>query len=118
MKIAFDFDGTLEFIKIQEIAQQKIEEGHEVWIVTSRWDKLNQDKYLLKGMNKSIRDKKIEQLNNVAKKLNISVHYTNMGWKGMFLEKNLFDVLYDDNIKEKEYLINCKFIDVKEIICN
>jgi len=116
MKIAFDFDGTLEFVKIQEIAQQKRKEGHEVWIVTSRWDKLNQDKYLVNGMKKSLRDKKVKQLDDIATKLNIPVHYTNMGWKGWFLETNLFDVLYDDNTVEKGYLTKCKFIDVKEIL--
>ena len=34
----FDFDGTLSRKDVQSFAKQMIDEGHEVWIVTSRFD--------------------------------------------------------------------------------
>ena len=35
-KISFDFDSTLSRKDIQKYAKQLIEEGHDIWIVTSR----------------------------------------------------------------------------------
>ena len=36
MKIAFDFDGTLEYLQLQKIAKEYLDNEHEVWIVTTR----------------------------------------------------------------------------------
>lgn len=36
MKISFDFDDTLDRPDIQNLAEQFINEGHEVWIVSNR----------------------------------------------------------------------------------
>ena len=36
MKISFDFDSTLSEAKIQKLAKKFINDGHEVWITTSR----------------------------------------------------------------------------------
>ena len=38
MKVSFDFDSTLSRKDVQEFAKQLVNEGHEVWIVTSRFD--------------------------------------------------------------------------------
>jgi len=38
MKLSFDFDNTLSRKDVQAFAKQMVEEGHEVWIVTSRFD--------------------------------------------------------------------------------
>lgn len=35
-KISFDFDGTMSRKDIRKYAKKLIEEGHDVWIVTSR----------------------------------------------------------------------------------
>ena len=104
MKIAFDFDGTLEFKNIQKIAKKLIKEGNEVWIVTSRYDLDNQYNYVLNGMKEKYLRKKVKQLNKIKEKLSIPVHYTNMNWKGSFLEENNFDLLYDDNQIEEDHL--------------
>ena len=37
MKVSFDFDGTLSRKVVQKLAKELVEEGHEVWIVTSRF---------------------------------------------------------------------------------
>lgn len=36
MKVSFDFDSTLDKPSIQSFAKSLIEQGHEIWIVTSR----------------------------------------------------------------------------------
>lgn len=36
MKISFDFDSTLEYSRVQDLAKKFIDAGHEVWITTSR----------------------------------------------------------------------------------
>ena len=37
MKVSFDFDGTLSRKDVQKLAKELVSEGHEVWIVTSRF---------------------------------------------------------------------------------
>ena len=36
MKVSFDFDGTLRRLDVQQYAKSLVEDGHEVWIVTTR----------------------------------------------------------------------------------
>lgn len=36
MKLSFDFDGTLRRPDVQKYAKSLVEDGHEVWIVTTR----------------------------------------------------------------------------------
>ena len=36
MKVSFDFDGTLSNKDVQSFAKQLVDDGHDVWIVTSR----------------------------------------------------------------------------------
>ena len=38
VKISFDFDSTLSIDSVQVLAMKLIKEGHEVWIVTSRFE--------------------------------------------------------------------------------
>jgi len=40
MKISFDFDGTLADGKIQDLAKSLVDAGHDVWILTARWERL------------------------------------------------------------------------------
>ena len=37
-KVSIDFDGTLSRKDVQAFAKRMVDEGHEVWIVTSRFD--------------------------------------------------------------------------------
>ncbi len=105
MKIAFDFDGTLEYKQVQNIAEKKIKEGHEVWIVTSRFDTLNREKYLASGMSEEKLKLKEKTLFDVAAKLKIPkerIHFTNLASKRKFLVKNEFDIIYDDDMNEHD----------------
>jgi hypothetical protein len=36
MKVSFDFDGTLRRGDVQQYAKSLVDDGHEVWIVTTR----------------------------------------------------------------------------------
>ena len=38
MKLSFDFDNTISRKDVQEFTKRLIDDGHEVWIVTSRFD--------------------------------------------------------------------------------
>ena len=42
-KVSFDFDGTLSRLDVQKYAKSLIEQGFEVWIVTSRLHEKNAD---------------------------------------------------------------------------
>jgi hypothetical protein len=87
MKISFDFDGILSEEYIQEIAKNYINDGHEVWITTSR---LSDDVAPSKYWNRD--------LFNVATKLGIPwnrIQFTNGDQKWKFLKD--FDLHYDDD---------------------
>ncbi|MCK9282647.1 MAG: hypothetical protein M0P71_18675 [Melioribacteraceae bacterium] len=105
MKIAFDFDGTLEFLELQELARELKERGHDVQIVTTRYDEENKCKYpFYKNMKQKQRDELHNDLYEVAKKLNIPYNFTNYVLKAQFLIDNNFDILIDDNSEEGDLL--------------
>jgi hypothetical protein len=101
MKIAFDFDGTLERNDVQILAKEIIDLGYHVEIVTTRWDEDNKHKYRFWGKLNYDKDNFHGDLYKVAGELKISYNFTNMQWKSEFLKINSFDVLVDDNYKEK-----------------
>lgn len=101
MKISFDFDGTLELPRIQEIAKTFIKAGHDVYITTSR--------------NMTLYDKYNEEIYIIAHELGIpdaKVRFTNDQPKYLFLKG--FDVHYDNDIVELEdinrWIPDCKTI--------
>lgn len=94
MKISFDFDGTLEHLPMQLLAKKYIEAGIEVFITTTRRDK--------------IKDMKIEnkEVFDIAKKVGIpvkNINFTNFEDKYKFVRE--YDIHYDDDELEIE-LIN------------
>lgn len=96
MKVAFDFDGTLEQREVQEYAKQLIEEGVEVWVVTTRWDENHKHKYPLNAT--------LDDLWEVVDRLGIPrwrVRFTCMKWKHEYLNGTNFVWHLDDN--EEEY---------------
>lgn len=103
MKIAFDWDGTLEYEHIQKIAKELIDLGHDVHIVTTRWDEENKHKYAARNPYIKV-DTIHDELYEVAKKLNIPYHFTNMVYKAAFLKENEFEMLIDDNWEESKGL--------------
>jgi hypothetical protein len=92
-KVSFDFDSTLSLDVVQKLAKNIIDEGHEVWIVTSRFE------YSDSSGNKVNNDDLFE----TAIELNIfkeQIHFCNMSDKYEFLkDKNFLWHLDDDDIE-------------------
>ena len=101
MKVSFDFDATLSRHDVQVYASNLVDEGHEVWIVTSRWDFDNLDKRW-----KSKKDGepwRHQDLFQVAEWCGIGkerIHFTNQVKKVKFLEDNDFIFHVDDEFSE------------------
>jgi hypothetical protein len=95
MKVSFDFDGTLEFEHVQEYAKQLIQEGHEVWVVTTRYDENHRHRYV---SNPTLQD-----LWDVVDKIGIPRHrvrFTLMEYKHKYLDGTHFVWHLDDNEEE------------------
>ena len=59
MKVSFDFDHTLSRKDVQVFAKQLVDDGHEVWIVTSRFsDEAAKEKkwHWIEGQNQRLFD--------------------------------------------------------------
>jgi len=98
MKLSFDFDGTLSRKDVQAFAKQMIEDGHEVWIVTSRFDDVE-------GMAKNWNwiPTQNQKLFKVAEELGIpesQIKFTNMIPKIEFLLDKGFAFHLDDDESE------------------
>jgi len=100
-KISIDFDGSLEHPDVQQLARKLIDLGHEVCIVTTRWDEDNKWKYTFyNGLSRELKNSLHSDLYQVAEELNIPVYFTNMEYKADFLKKKKVDVHIDDNWEE------------------
>jgi hypothetical protein len=101
MKISFDFDSTLTEENNQKLAKKFIDDGHEVWITTSR---LSSDHGRSKGWPWIITQN--DKLFAIAKDLGIpedKIKFTEGDdkWKCLYT----FDIHFDDDYVEIE-LIN------------
>jgi hypothetical protein len=101
MKVSFDFDSTLSEEKNQKLAKKFIDDGHEVWITTSR---LSSEHGKSKGWPWIITQN--ETLFKTAEELGISkdkIKFTEGEdkWKSLYT----FDIHFDDDINEID-LIN------------
>jgi hypothetical protein len=96
MKVSFDFDGTLSRKEVQKLAKDLVSEGHEVWIVTSRFsDEVVKTKNLVGGHNQKLFD--------VAEECGIkkeNIHFTCMESKSLFLKGKGFIFHLDDDAIE------------------
>ena len=104
MKVSFDFDGTLSRKSIQKYAKDLVKLGHEVWIMTSRYDSI--DKY----SKENVKDWQIEHLPSawtnlfdVADEVGISrdhIIFTNKESKVPYIkEQNFLWHLDDDSLE-------------------
>lgn len=108
-KVSFDFDGTLQTEDVQAYAKTLIEEGYEVWVVTTRYDENHQHKYV------AIPDANNDDLWEVVDRLGIPryrVRFTCMEWKYTYLNGTKFVWHLDDNIQEMVYTCDVPMIDV------
>ena len=102
MKVSFDFDSTLDRPSVQDFAKKLVNDGIEVWIVTSRisieYAKSNLDEFSLSRINKSN-----NELFRVADKIGIKsehIHFTNTQFKSDFLSNKNFIFHLDDDSDE------------------
>jgi hypothetical protein len=112
MKVSFDFDSTLSRKDVQVFAKELVSEGHEVWIVTSRFsDEAGKEKnwHWILGQN--------QRLFDVAEDCGIKVeniHFTCMESKSLFLEgKGFIFHLDDDDIELMDILESNRSTEVK-----
>jgi hypothetical protein len=98
MKVSFDFDHTLSRKDVQVFAKQLVDDGHEVWIVTSRFsDEAAKEKnwHWIEGQNQKLFD--------VAEECGIkkeNIQFTCMESKSVFLkDKGFIFHLDDDDIE-------------------
>jgi hypothetical protein len=101
-KVSFDFDSTLDRRDVQQFAKKLINDGFEVWIVTSRTSlehaKENLDQWSINRVEKSNL-----KLFRVADNLGIKrehIHFTNHQLKVEFLEGKDFIFHLDDDSEE------------------
>lgn len=112
MKVSFDFDNTLSRKDVQVFAKQLVDDGHEVWIVTSRFsdeEAKERNWHWILGQN--------QNLFNVANECGIkleNIHFTCGQPKYLFLENKYFIFhLDDDDIELMDILESNKFVDSK-----
>lgn len=95
VKVSFDFDETLSRKEVQEYAKELVNQGIEVWVVTTRWDENHKHKY---DLNPTLDD-----LWEVVDRLGIPKHhvrFTCMEWKHTYLNGTNFIWHLDDNPSE------------------
>lgn len=96
MKISFDFDETLDRAELQDIAESFIKDHHDVWIVTSRFQK---HANMIYNNN---------DLWAVAKYINIpkeKVIFTNLSPKYLYFKDMNFDLHLDNDKDEVREII-------------
>lgn len=103
MKVSFDFDSTLSRKDVQEFAKELVNQGHEVWIVTSRFDDesaMKKNWHWIQGQNQNLFD--------VANDCGIkreNIKFTCMESKSIFLkDKGFIFHLDDDDIELMDIL--------------
>ena len=105
-KVSFDFDGTLSRKDVQKFAKELVEEGHEVWIVTSRFSNeavAEKGWYWIREQN--------AKLFEVADECGINrenIHFTNQNPKVIFLKDKDFLFHLDDDIFELMDIMDSK----------
>jgi len=103
MKVSFDFDSTLSRKDVQSFAKELVDEGHEVWIVTSRFDDesaMSKNWHWIKGQN--------QRLFDVADECGIkkeNIKFTCAESKSIFIkDKGFIFHLDDDDIELMDIL--------------
>ena len=106
MKVSFDFDSTLDRPSVQEFAKELVNDGVEVWIVTSR---CTTEYATEKGWHWV--DKQNRKLFRVADNIGIKrehIMFTNHVSKSEFLANQNFLFHLDDDPDELIEILNSK----------
>ena len=118
LRLSFDFDGSIERESLQKYAEELVQRGHEVWIVTRRYSDINNyTKEFCKqyGITNLIHEHK--HLFTVAAKCGIkpeNIHFMDMVEKYHFFQRNESFLwhLDDDYIECREINQNTKTVAV------
>jgi hypothetical protein len=98
MKVSFDFDNTLSRKDVQNFAKELVNDGHEVWIVTSRFDDesaVKKNWHWIQGQNQKLFD--VAEDCGIKKE---NIYFTCMESKSIFLkDKGFLFHLDDDDIE-------------------
>ena len=112
MKVSFDYDGTLSRKDVQKLAKDLVNEGYEVWIVTSRFSDeaaKNKNWHWIEGQNQKLFD--VAEDCGIKKE---NIHFTCMESKSIFLkDKGFIFHLDDDDIELMDILESNRSTEVK-----
>ena len=103
MKISFDFDGTLEYTDVQNVARDLIKRGYDVCILTTRFSDPSKYNFDVTEAHQHLFD--------VAKELGIDeIHFTEYEYKYKTIDSFGIDIHIDDDYRDEVFVINkmCK----------
>jgi hypothetical protein len=104
MKLSFDFDSTLSRQDVEQFAQSLVQAGHEVWIVTSRFD----DQEILKRFNRQNQNLSLFETAQRCGIPQTQIQFCNMRPKAEFLKGRGFQFHLDDDSIELLDLLDTK----------
>ena len=93
MRISIDYDNCLSQPKVQELAKQLIAQGHEIFILTSRFDSIHKLKFPDLASN--------EDLYHIAEEVGIKpyrIAFTNQQKKWIWLLETGIKLHIDDDL--------------------
>lgn len=100
-KVSFDFDGTIEFEDVQEVAKDLIKKEHTVCILTTRFSDPSNYNFDATEIHQHLFD--------IAKKVGIDeIYFTEFEWKYKSIDDYNIDIHIDDCYREEVCLINHK----------
>lgn len=106
-KISFDFDSTLEFKEVQELAKELKDKGYDICILTTRYS----DPMSYPWAQSEPEEAKHlhDNLFNIATELGITeIHFTEFNWKTTVIDSYDIDIHIDDNYDDEIWVINNK----------
>jgi hydroxymethylpyrimidine pyrophosphatase-like HAD family hydrolase len=111
MKVSFDFDSTLSRHEVQQFAKELVQQGHEVWIVTSRISNEQSkieysDNYTLDRVYKS--NKKLFRIADNVGIPRSNIQFMNFQMKSEFIKDKGFVFHLDDDADELMDIIATK----------
>ena len=116
-KLSFDFDETLEHKPIQEYAKELVENGHDVWITTTRFgDDTKYKKFFDTTTNVDLTNNdlwKVAEYVGIPKE---KIHFTDMQDKWPYIKT--MDFLWhidDDWVENRQILNNTKTLAISSV---
>ena len=103
MKIGIDFDGTLEFPKMQEIVKKLKYNGHDLYLITYRYDDEN---LIIQNMHNLYNNNYLYELCNKVGIERKNIIFTNYKMKHSFITKYNIELHYDDDFLMVKDIIN------------